>query len=133
MSDLTQEVTLNVISIFDNYQIELAEKGHLILSTEVTETALNYYGNAHGGYLFTLCDQVGGLVARTTGVESVTLQANANYLKAGHKGDKLMVEGRLVHGGRTTQVVDVTIHNQTGALLTKTSLTMFVTGRRHNG
>ncbi|HES0799152.1 TPA: PaaI family thioesterase, partial [Streptococcus pyogenes] len=58
---------------------------------------------------------------------------NANYLKAGHKGDKLMVEGRLVHGGRTTQVVDVTIHNQTGALLTKTSLTMFVTGRRHNG
>lgn len=44
-----------------------------------------------------------------------------------------MVEGRLVHGGRTTQVVDVTIHNQTGALLTKTSLTMFVTGRRHNG
>ncbi|HES3185465.1 TPA: PaaI family thioesterase, partial [Streptococcus pyogenes] len=54
MSDLTQEMTLNVISIFDNYQIELAEKGHLILSTEVTETALNYYGNAHGGYLFTL-------------------------------------------------------------------------------
>lgn len=46
MSDLTQEMTLNVISIFDNYQIELAEKGHLILSTEVTETALNYYGNA---------------------------------------------------------------------------------------
>lgn len=44
MSDLTQEMTLNVISIFDNYQIELAEKGHLILSTEVTETALNYYG-----------------------------------------------------------------------------------------
>lgn len=33
MSDLTQEMTLNVISIFDNYQIELAEKGHLILST----------------------------------------------------------------------------------------------------
>lgn len=29
MSDLTQEMTLNVISIFDNYQIELAEKDTL--------------------------------------------------------------------------------------------------------
>ncbi|EHI68625.1 hypothetical protein STRIC_0537 [Streptococcus ictaluri 707-05] len=97
------------------------------MTTEVTESALNYYGNAHGGYLFTLCDQMAGIMARSTGVDAVTLQANVNYLKAGHLGDRLTIEGTFLHKGRKAQLIEVTARNQDGLLLTKVSVTMFVT------
>ena len=54
---------LHEIRVFENFQEELFETGHVIVTTKVVEKSLNYFGNAHGGYLFTLCDQVAGLVA----------------------------------------------------------------------
>ena len=86
-----------------NFQEELFETGHVIVTTKVVEKSLNYFGNAHGGYLFTLCDQVAGLVAISTGDYAVTLQSNINYLKAGHLSDQLKIEGLCVHNGKTTK------------------------------
>ena len=99
-------------------------------TTKVVESSLNYYGNAHGGYLFTLCDQVSGLVVVSQGVDGVTLQSSINYLKAGRLGDVLTIHGECVHSGRTTRVVDVDITNQDGANVCKATFTMFVTGQR---
>jgi len=48
----------DAISAFENYEIEKMEDGQVIVTTEVVTSSLNYYGNAHGGYLFTLCDQI---------------------------------------------------------------------------
>ena len=79
---------LHEIRVFENFQEELFETGHVIVTTKVVEKSLNYFGNAHGGYLFTLCDQVAGLVAISTGDYAVTLQSNINYLKAGHLSDQ---------------------------------------------
>ena len=97
---------------------------------KVVESSLNYYGNAHGGYLFTLCDQISGLVVISQGVDGVTLQSSINYLKAGRLGDILTIHGECVHSGRTTRVVDVDITNQEGANVCKATFTMFVTGER---
>ncbi|KHD43372.1 thioesterase [Streptococcus uberis] len=124
-----QSVKLKEIKIFENYTFKLVEFGHVIVSTEVVESSLNYYGMAHGGYLFTLCDQIAGLTVISTGFEAVTLQSNINYLKAGHTGDTLFVEGSCVHNGKTTKVIDIVITNQAGQLITKASCTMFVTGK----
>lgn len=126
---MTMENNLHEIKVFENYRLELVEEGHIKLSTEVVPSSLNYYGNAHGGYLFTLCDQVSGLVARSTGIDAVTLQSNINYMKAGHLGDRLTVEGICVHNGRTTKIVEATVTNEAGDTLTKGTFTMFVTGK----
>lgn len=50
------EDKLHEIRVFENFQEELFETGHIIVTTKVVEKSLNYFGNAHGGYLFTLCD-----------------------------------------------------------------------------
>ena len=42
---------LHEIRVFENFQEELFETGHVIVTTEVVEKSLNYFGNAHGGYL----------------------------------------------------------------------------------
>lgn len=132
MTEIPKDLKLNTISVFEHYHIDVFEAGHVLLSTEIHASALNYYGNAHGGFLFTLCDQVGGLVAKSIGLEAVTLQANVNYLKPSHLGDRLVVEGSLVHRGRTTQLIEVTIKNQDDRLLTRVSLTMFVTSKKRS-
>ena len=88
---------LHEIRVFENFQEEVFEAGHVVVTTKVVEKSLNYFGNAHGGYLFTLCDQVAGLVAISTGDYAVTLQSNINYLKAGHLSDQLKIEGLCVH------------------------------------
>lgn len=106
------------------------EKGHVIVTTEVVDKSLNYYGFAHGGYIFTLCDQISGLVSISTGFDAVTLQSSINYLKSGKLGDTLLIDGRCVHDGRTTKVVDVTVTNQLKQEVAKATFTMFVTGKR---
>lgn len=121
---------LEQVKVFENYEIENWEEGQVTLTTKVVDSSLNYYGNAHGGYLFTLCDQVSGLVAISTGYEAVTLQSNINYLRAGRLDDLLTVIGTCVHNGRTTKVVDVNIKNQKDEMVTTAIFTMFVTGER---
>lgn len=119
---------LHEIRVFENFQEEVFEPGRVLVTTEVVDKSLNYFGKAHGGYLFTLGDQVAGLVALSTGVYAVTLQSSINYLKPAHLSDHLTVEGLCVHDGKTTKVVDVTISNQDHETVTKATYTMYVTG-----
>ena len=46
---------LHEIKVFENHQMDVFEKGYVVVSSKVVESSLNYYGNAHGGYLFTMC------------------------------------------------------------------------------
>ena len=69
--------------------------GRVTVTTKVVNSSLNYYGNAHGGYLYTLCDQISGLVVISLDLDVVTLQSSINYLKAGYLGDELTIKGRV--------------------------------------
>ena len=120
----------DAISAFENYEIEKMQDGQVVVTTEVVQSSLNYYGNAHGGYLFTLCDQISGLVLIAQGLDGVTLQSSINYLRAGNLGDKLIVSGICVHPGRKTRIVDVVISNQENKNVCKATFTMFITGQR---
>ena len=42
------EDKLHEIRVFENFQEELFEAGHVIVTTKVVEKSLNYFGNAHG-------------------------------------------------------------------------------------
>lgn len=119
---------ISPITAFDNYDLISLEPGLVKLTTTVSQTALNYYGAAHGGYLFTLADQTAGLVTLSLGKTAVTLQANINYLRPGQLGDQLLVTGQISHDGRTTKLVEVTITDPDHKPVCKASFTMFVTG-----
>ena len=120
----------DAISAFENYEIKEMRDGRVTVTTKVVNSSLNYYGNAHGGYLYTLCDQISGLVVISLDLDVVTLQSSINYLKAGYLGDELTIKGECVHKGRTTYVVDVDLINQDGKNVCKATFTMFITGER---
>ncbi|MFC3928090.1 PaaI family thioesterase [Streptococcus caprae] len=123
------KIRLHEIVAFDNYEVISIESGHVVVSTVVSKQSLNVYGNAHGGFLFTLCDQISGMTVMSTGFDAVTLQSNVNYLKGAKEGDTLTIEGQMIHNGRTTKVVEVTITNKAQQLVTRGSFTMFVIGQ----
>ena len=120
----------DAISAFENYEIKEMRDGRVTVTTKVVDSSLNYYGNAHGGYLYTLCDQISGLVVISLDLDVVTLQSSINYLKAAYLGDELTIKGECVHKGRTTCVVDVDLINQDGKNVCKATFTMFITGER---
>ena len=64
----------DAISAFENYEIKEMRDGHVVVTTKVVNSSLNYYGNAHGGYLFTLCDQISGLVVISLGFIELELE-----------------------------------------------------------
>ena len=119
-------VDFNEIRIFENYELIESEVGHAVLKTRVTKNSLNLYGHAHGGYLFALCDSMSGFVARSTGVEIVTLTASISYLLGAQEDDELKVEGNIVHNGVTTKVVEIVVTNQNDELVCKGTFTMYV-------
>ncbi len=43
----------DAISAFENYEIEKMRDGHVVVTTKVVDSSLNFYGNTHGvgGYL----------------------------------------------------------------------------------
>lgn len=55
------------------------------------------------------------------------IQVNANHISVARPGDVLTARSQPVHIGKTTQVWDVNISNQTGKLVSSGRITMLVT------
>lgn len=55
------------------------------------------------------------------------IQVNANHISVARPGDILTARSTPVHIGKTTQVWDVNISNQTGKLVSSGRITMLVT------
>ena len=119
------EIKLDPITAFDNYEIMEYEPGKTLIKSVVSQSALNPYGMAHGGFLYTLCDYTAGITAYSLGSVSVTLQSNINFIKSAYQNDVLYVEGSCTHNGSRTKVIDVRINNENQDLVCTSSFTMY--------
>ncbi|MBP2651739.1 MAG: phenylacetic acid degradation-related protein [Firmicutes bacterium] len=88
----------------------------------------NLYQIAHGGTLASLADTVMGLACATTGKKVVTLDINMNYLGAAVVGDVVTATAKLIHGGKSTMVVECDLTKENRQLIGKARATFFVTG-----
>lgn len=111
--------------IFEGAKLIENKEGEAVYTITVNDSDINPYGTAHGGYLFTLCDNMAGLVAYTLGYFAVTLQSNINYIKSAKENDVLTVRGKAIHKGNATDVVEVEITDQNKELLVKSQFTLF--------
>ncbi|MEG2097330.1 MAG: PaaI family thioesterase, partial [Pseudoflavonifractor sp.] len=103
-------------------------KERAVVSLLPNEHSLNPLGNVHGGALFTLADCAAGALSRAVGNGIyVTLGGNLNFVKGVSTGE-ISATATLLHGGRSTIVVNVDICNAQNALLAQGSFTFFRTG-----
>ena len=94
---------------------------------EVQPTSLNPLGMVHGGALVTLADSVCGTAAFSTGRTCVTLDCSMQYL-APAKGARIFCTATPKKLGRTVQVYDAALTDETGRLVTSGTYTFFAVG-----
>lgn len=111
---------------FEELKVTGCETGHVTATAPVTENSLNRYGNAHGGWLYALCDTCSGMVTCTFGVPSVTLQASMNYIKGAKPGELVTVQAHTLHRGGHTAVNRLELFSGSGELLASASFTMYL-------
>jgi 1,4-dihydroxy-2-naphthoyl-CoA hydrolase len=90
------------------------EPGHVAGRLELRDELMRSPGGVvHGGALIAVADSFAGwgcLASLPDGVESfVTSELKANLVASAGLPDALSCVGRMLHGGRTTQVWDVTV------------------------
>lgn len=94
--------------------VELAH-GRSRLRCEIRPHHLAHNGYLHAGTVIALADTTAGfgcIASLPEGAESMTtIELKANFLGTVRDG-ALASEGRLVHGGRTTQVWDVEVSGE---------------------
>ncbi len=108
----------------NNFKVEEVTNEYCKMSVELTENSVNPNGIAHGGLLFGLADTTMGLLARTTGRNIVTINAQIDYLKPG-KGSQITCIAEPLKAGKTTAVYRANIYNEEKTLISTVTGTFF--------
>lgn len=109
---------------YNNFKVEEVTNEYCKMSVELTENSVNPNGIAHGGLLFGLADTTMGLLARTTGRNIVTINAQIDYLKPG-KGSQITCIAEPLKVGKTTAVYRANIYNEEKTLISTVTGTFF--------
>lgn len=88
----------------------VAQRERAVYRMAISAQFANRNGVLHGGALMSLVDHCAGTVAFANcppGTTNVTLEAKTNFFRAARIGDTVLAEGRALHVGRTSVVVQV--------------------------
>ena len=117
----------------ESFGIDLTEVGTDYVKGSLTVDARHLRpGNImNGGVSLVLIETMGSisscLFLDLEKQNSFGIQVNANHISVARPGDVLTATSRAVHIGKTTQIWDVTIENQTGKIVSSGRITMLVT------
>ena len=108
----------------NNYKLEEVTNEYCKMSVELTENSINPNQTAHGGLMFGLADTTMGVLARTTGRNVTTINAQIDYLKPG-KGNKITCIAEPLKVGKSTAVYRASIYNEEETLISTVTGTFF--------
>ena len=96
-------------------------KEHALVVIEKRPELLNSWGATHGGVIMTMLDLVMSWAVRghydiIGGV--LTVDMSVGFMKAGY-GEKILAEGRVLHGGKSTAFCEGEARDVDGSLLAK--------------
>jgi len=94
-------------------QIVTAESGVGRVSIQIDERLMHPQQIVHGGVIFTLADTAMSMALISVlpvGTPFGTLEAKINFMLPVYKGE-LLAEGKIVHRGRSTAVLEATVFN----------------------
>ena len=72
---------INDFNYHNGIIIDKTDKDEVIAHVDAKDSSLNIWGIIHGGLIFGLADIAVGVLCYINGCESVTVDANINYLK----------------------------------------------------
>ena len=111
--------------LMNMHVITLDKDGGATVEVELTDELLNPLGMAHGGFVYSMCDIAAGVVVSQYAGKFVTLSGNLYFMRPG-KGKKLRCEARIIKRGRTVNVVDTCVFDDSGAVTAKGTFEIYI-------
>lgn len=108
----------------NNYKVLKVEDNYCELEGVITESSLNPYGLAHGGYIFGLADTAAGIAAKTMGRSAVTINSSIDYFKSSKEG-RLKAVAKCLKNGKSIAVYEVFIYDKDELLVAKANVSYF--------
>ena len=96
-----------------------------VVEAELRPESMNPLGMAHGGFVYSMCDIAAGVVVSQYAGKFVTLSGNLYFMRPG-KGKKLRCEARIIKRGRTVNVVDTCVFDDSGILTAKGTFEIYI-------
>jgi 1,4-dihydroxy-2-naphthoyl-CoA hydrolase len=93
-------------------RIVSASLDEVVAEMEATPELGNRNGVLHGGVIMGFADNVGGtasFINRGEGEGSTTLESKTNFMRSVPVGDVLRATARVLHRGRSTLVLQITV------------------------
>lgn len=117
-SPYLQEVTPQTFGIAHllGMQIERAQDGIGQVRIQVDGRLMHPQQMVHGGVIFTIADTAMSMALLSMippGTPFGTIEAKINYLRPANTGE-LLAEGKILHLGGSTAVLEATVHNILG-------------------
>jgi acyl-CoA thioesterase len=97
-------------------QIKTLHNGTGAVSVQVDERLMHPQKTVHGGVIFTLADTAMSMALISVippGTRFSTIEAKINFLLPVRTGE-LLAEAHIIHRGRSTAVLEATVHNING-------------------
>jgi acyl-CoA thioesterase len=91
--------------------------GRATLTMRIEQSMTNGHGSCHGGYLFTLADSAFAFACNSHGPRSVAQNCTIAYVAPGKLGMLLTAEGVERQRGERSGITDVTVRDETGAII----------------
>lgn len=107
----------------NNFKLVSLNDNECVLESDVTETSMNPYGMAHGGYIFGLADTAAGVLAAVNG-DALTVDSNISYLKP-LKTNSVRAVATVDKVGNKISVYTVKVYDSNNILVAKTTNTYF--------
>ena len=121
----------------ENFGIDIVEVGEnfIVGELKVDERHLRPGNIMNGGVSLVLIETIGSfssqLFINQEQHNAFGIQVSANHISIARPGDVLTAKSSPVHIGKTTQIWDVNITNQTGKLVSTGKITMLVTENKN--
>lgn len=119
---------------FIGAEVEELREGYVRLSLVLQERHTNPNGVMHGGVITTLMDSALGVSLSTLRGQDAqrnphaTVEMNAGFLAGARVGDRIVVEGRVIHMGRSIAFGEAEARRNNGELIAKGRLTFAIRG-----
>lgn len=96
-----------------------------VVEAELRPESLNLLGMAHGGFVYSMCDVAAGVIIAQYADKFVTLSGNLYFMRPS-KGKKLRCEARIIKRGRTVNVVETSVFDDSGAVTAKGTFEIYI-------
>ncbi|MNK15576.1 Thioesterase superfamily protein [compost metagenome] len=127
---LNGEIAVPPIAKTLDFHLLSIEKGKILAEFTPYEFHYNPIGTVHGGVISTVLDTVMGCALHSglpQGVAYTTLELKVNFVKAVTiRSGKLLVEGRIIHVGRTTALLEADVKSEGGTLYAHATSTCMI-------